>query len=234
LFELALQPIVTAGLRDLVAYEAFLRMRSPGFGGPRAVIQRAERGGMLADLSDDIFHLAADRVRSLPADIGLFVNVHPAELADPVAFRDRLDVLLPFADRVNLELTERSATADAPAWRQSFSIARERGFGLAIADLGTQWEGVSVVQDLAPDFVKLDMSLVRDIHKHAYKRRVADVLCRVARCMGATVVAEGVETSEEEAVLVKCGANLLQGYLFGRPRLAVDQQPATPPTAVPA
>ena len=68
-----------------------------------------------------------------------------------------------------------------------------------------------------PEIVKIDMSLVRDVHKSVLKQRTIGALCRLCRDVGELVVGEGVETLEEREALVELGCDLLQGYLLGRP-----------------
>jgi EAL domain-containing protein (putative c-di-GMP-specific phosphodiesterase class I) len=94
---------------------------------------------------------------------------------------------------------------------------REMGFRIAIDDLGAGYAGLTSFAMLEPEFVKLDMSLVRDIHKNDTKRRLVSSMTSLCKEMGMIVVAEGVETSEERAALVDIGCDLLQGYLLARP-----------------
>lgn len=222
LFELALQPVLDRG-GALFGYEALLRTRLSDLGSPLQALREAEAGGMLPELSSRIFALAADCIASLPDPVKLFVNVHPAELIDPVSFRARLQPLLPFAHRVSLELTERSRTSSCPRWPESLMMARASGFALALSDLGASTEALPIIRTIVPDFIKLDRTLVRDIDRHPRKRRVAELLCSVAGLIGSVAVAERVEKPDEASALRQCGVSLFQGYLFGRPAPAASR-----------
>ena len=91
------------------------------------------------------------------------------------------------------------------------------GFRLAVDDIGAGYSGLASFTELMPEVVKIDMSLVRDIHKSALKQRTIAALCRLWRESGSLVVGEGVETPEERDTLVGLGCDLLQGYLIARP-----------------
>ena len=91
------------------------------------------------------------------------------------------------------------------------------GFAIAVDDLGAGYSSLSVLAELQPSFIKVDMSIVRGIDCDPRKQRLVDLLCRFADATDATLIAEGVETGEEAAALRECGAHLLQGYLFGKP-----------------
>ena len=88
---------------------------------------------------------------------------------------------------------------------------------MAVDDLGEGYAGLSSLVTLRPDIAKLDMSLVRDVHRSPLKRDIVAALVDLARRSGILVVAEGIETVEERDALVELGCDLLQGYYFARP-----------------
>jgi EAL domain-containing protein (putative c-di-GMP-specific phosphodiesterase class I) len=88
---------------------------------------------------------------------------------------------------------------------------------LAVDDLGAGYSGLSSLPLLAPEFVKIDMSLVRAIDSDAPKRRIVTGLVALAHELGMKVVSEGVETERERDTLVDAGTDFLQGYLLGKP-----------------
>jgi EAL domain-containing protein (putative c-di-GMP-specific phosphodiesterase class I) len=90
-------------------------------------------------------------------------------------------------------------------------------FRVAIDDLGAGYAGLTSFATLDPDFVKLDMSLVRDIHRNHTKERVVRSMAAVCRELGMLVVAEGVESPQERDLLVALGCDFLQGYLLAKP-----------------
>ena len=91
------------------------------------------------------------------------------------------------------------------------------GFRIAIDDLGAGYAGLTSFATLEPEFVKLDMSLVRDVDKNPTKKKLVRSMTSLCRDLGMLVVAEGVETLAERDVLVEAGCDLLQGYLLAKP-----------------
>jgi EAL domain-containing protein (putative c-di-GMP-specific phosphodiesterase class I) len=227
---LAVQPIVAAGDGRVVAYEALMRSSHPLLRGPLDILRAAEKYGMLHALSSVLADAAEKLAAALPPGPQLFMNLHPSELADPGNLAQRIAGLRRFAGRMVLEITERSHVLDFAAWRESTALLRDAGFSIAVDDLGAGYSSLSVLAELKPQYIKVDMSIVRDIHRDGHKHRLAELLCGFASTTGATLVAEGVETEDEARILRACGAHLLQGYLFGHPSIEV----ASSFTAIPA
>ena len=214
---LALQPIVGGKTGTIRAFECLLRSNHSVLDGPLSVIRAAERHQMLPQLGQAVSRYAAGWMSRLPEDIKLFMNLHPDELADPDGMCASLEPLRPWAERVVLEITERSRLQGIEAWDESVERVTAMGFAIAVDDLGAGYSSLSVLAELQPSFIKVDMSIVRGIDCDPRKQRLVDLLCRFADATDATLIAEGVETGEEAAALRECGAHLLQGYLFGKP-----------------
>jgi EAL domain-containing protein (putative c-di-GMP-specific phosphodiesterase class I) len=216
---LALQPIVR-GDGAVIAYEALLRSADPVLSGPLTVLRAAEEHDLIDALAEAVALRSAAILDRLPGEHRLFINLHPEELRDPEALDERLRRLQRHASRVVLEITERSSLADAVGWERSIETMARRGFTIAVDDLGSGYSSLSVLAELQPRYIKIDMSIVRDVDKTPRKQRLFDLLCRFADATDALVVAEGIETAAESETVQRCGAHLLQGYLFGRPELA--------------
>ncbi len=217
---LAIQPIVDARDGKVAAYECLLRSADPVLTGPLTVLRAAEEHGLIGNLAHAVTLRAAAVLTRLPEHSRLFVNLHPAELGDPEGLDDRLRMLQQHAARVTFEITERSSLADARGWERSVEAILRRGFTIAVDDLGSGYSSLSVLAELQPRFVKIDMSIVRDIDRTPRKHRLFDLLCRFADATDSLVVAEGIETQAEADVVRECGAHLMQGYLFARPEIA--------------
>jgi EAL domain-containing protein (putative c-di-GMP-specific phosphodiesterase class I) len=97
---------------------------------------------------------------------------------------------------------------------------RAMGFKTAIDDFGSGFAGLGVLSKFQPDIVKLDMDLIRDIHKDAVKRTIVSHTLNMVADLGATALCEGIETVEEYQALRDLGVDLMQGYLFAKPALA--------------
>jgi EAL domain-containing protein (putative c-di-GMP-specific phosphodiesterase class I) len=212
---IAYHPIVDVRKQAVFGYEALLRSTEPSLPHPGAVIDAAMRLGRIEPLGRAIRSLAAEPI---PADenFALFVNLHVTDLTDP-ALSDPESPLSKIAHRVVLEITERSSLDEVKDARRRVAALREMGFRIAVDDLGAGYAGLSSFTLLEPEIVKLDMSLVRDIHVTSTKQKVVRSMTTLSKDMGMTVVAEGVETKEERDCLVDLGCDLLQGFLFAKP-----------------
>jgi EAL domain-containing protein (putative c-di-GMP-specific phosphodiesterase class I) len=118
---------------------------------------------------------------------------------------------------VVLEITERSSLDKLDNVQQRVAALRRMGFRIAIDDLGAGYAGLTTFAQLEPEIVKLDMSLVRDVHTNGTKRKVVRSMTQLAREIGAMVVAEGVENEDELATVVDLGCDFVQGFYFARP-----------------
>jgi len=212
---IAYHPIVDVRAETIFGYEALLRSTEPSLPHPGAVIDAAMRLGRIESLGRSIRSLAAEPI---PADreFALFVNLHVTDLTDP-ALSDPESPLSKIAHRVVLEITERSSLDEVKDARRRVAALREMGFRIAVDDLGAGYAGLSSFTLLEPEIVKLDMSLIRDVHITSTKQKVVRSMTSLSKDMGMIVVAEGVETREERDCLVDLGCDLLQGFLFAKP-----------------
>lgn len=220
---LAHQPIVEASSHHLMGYEALMRIDDTAFPGPPALLELAQECGRLPVLGRTVRQRAARAVAQLPKDLVLFVNIHPSDLLDE-SLRDSRGPLSMMAQQVVLEVTERASIEGIPEINEIVAELRRLGYRLAVDDLGAGYSGLSSLTVLEPEFVKIDMSLVRDIDKAPAKQRIVAGIIALARELGMTVVSEGVETNAERDALISLGSHLLQGYLIGRP----EREPQDP------
>jgi EAL domain-containing protein (putative c-di-GMP-specific phosphodiesterase class I) len=93
----------------------------------------------------------------------------------------------------------------------------ELGFSFAIDDVGAGYSGLETVASLGANYLKVDMSLVRDVHQKKISQQVLKAILDMAVGVGATVIAEGIQTEDEKAALLDLGVRYGQGYLYGRP-----------------
>ena len=211
---MAYQPIVRWGRRELYAYEALVRTREPSVPHPGALIDLAQRLDRLPELGRRIRRAVAATASSSVSR--LFVNLHPLDLLDDDLY-DLESPLSRHARRVVLEVTERAGLDAIADLGERLRRLRALGYRVAIDDLGEGYAGLSSLAKVAPEFVKLDMSLVRGIDASATQRQIVSSTAQLCRALGSHLVAEGVETPAERDALVTLGIDLLQGYLVGRP-----------------
>jgi len=210
------QPIVRADDGSLFGYEALLRTAEPAFPSAPAVLDAAERLDALWPLGRIMRERASLAMLDADPQLHLFLNLHPHDLSDPLL----LDTASPHCDlasRVVLEVTERAPLDNLAEVNAQIGRLREAGFRLAIDDLGAGYSGLTSFVQLEPEFVKLDMSLVRNVDSNRVKQRLVKSITDVCRDLGLLVVAEGIESEAERDTLIDLRCNLLQGYRFGKP-----------------
>jgi diguanylate cyclase (GGDEF)-like protein len=208
------QPIVDARDHRIVAYEALCRPTNPAFAGPAALMETAEHAGRVLELGRACRMVSMAPFSQLDGECLMFVNLHPREL-DAALVHER--PMSEFAHRVVLEITETAAIADYERVRETIAKLRKHGYRIALDDLGAGYAGLNSLALLAPDFVKLDMSLIRGIHEKNSSRRLVKHLLEFCAGEQIPVIAEGVETAEEHDKVREIGCPLLQGNYLAPP-----------------
>ena len=224
----AYQPIVRAKDQEIFAYEALMRSEEPDLPNPAAVLKAAERVARLADLGGTMRRLAAYELTRADEAV-LFVNLHPEDLCDEALY-DPEAPLTQLAPRVVLEITERASLEHIRNLRDRVARLRALGFRIALDDLGAGYAGLTSFTQLEPEFVKLDMELIRGIHQHEMKRKIVRSMVELCHDMGKLIVAEGIETPEECRAIVDLGCDLLQGYFLAKPARVSVGQTLQPPS----
>lgn len=214
---LAFQPIIDWPTKSVYGYEALVRSAEPALGNPGLLFDAAERLGRVSELGRRIRRLLAQSAERAPADAVLFTNLHSADLNDEDLFSAGAPMSA-WASRIVLEITERASLDRVGDVRRRIGQLRELGFRIAVDDLGAGYAGLSSFSQLEPDIAKLDMSLVRGIDQAPRKASIVRSMITVCtQELHTKLVCEGVETPQERDALLELGADLLQGYLFGRP-----------------
>jgi EAL domain-containing protein (putative c-di-GMP-specific phosphodiesterase class I) len=212
----AYQPIISVSDRTVYGYEALMRSAHGALPGPQHLLEAAERLHALDTLDRLIRQRAVEPIAGAPPNTLLFINLHPKDLMDP-ELADPGSPLAAIANRVVLEVTERSSLGGLDDVQARVAELRKLGYRIAIDDLGAGYAGLTSFALLEPEFVKIDMTLTRGIDKSAVKQKLVSSLTSLCREMNMTIVTEGVETPAERDTLVGLGCDLLQGYLFAKP-----------------
>ncbi|HUT77993.1 MAG TPA: EAL domain-containing protein [Polyangia bacterium] len=213
---MAYQPIVDWKEKRVVAFEALVRTNEPTIPHPGVLFAVAERLERVHEIGRRIRHAIAKNLVEQPPLAEIFINLHPSDFLDETLFSPD-SPLAAFASQIVLEVTERAALDESAGIARRVGRLRELGYRIAIDDLGAGYAGLTYFTQLTPDVVKIDISLVRDIHKDMIKQKLVGSLTVLCKDLGMRVVAEGIETTEERDTVVGLGCDLLQGYLFARP-----------------
>jgi EAL domain-containing protein (putative c-di-GMP-specific phosphodiesterase class I)/CheY-like chemotaxis protein len=208
------QPIVDLSTGAIVGSEALARFLDEPDRPPNERFREAADVGLGVELELAAIRSALAEVGNVPA--GTYISVNASHR---VAMHRGLLGLLDEApvERLVVEITEHEPVEDYDAFTSALRLLRERGVRIAIDDAGAGFSSLRHTLRLAPDIVKLDISITRDIDTDRGRRALASAMISFADEMGMVIVAEGVETEAERATLKELGVPFGQGYLFAKP-----------------
>jgi len=214
-------PIVR--LRDgfVVGHEALTRpLSSRAFESVEDLFAFAESTDLIIDFERLCRSTAIQSARNLPPGGLLFLNASAQAVEDPEWATGGVDKLLHASglrpEDVVVEITERVAIVYHDAFRLALRTFKDRGFRVAVDDMGAGYSSLQALASVEPDFLKLDVSLNRDIDRSGIKRSLLESLRMLADKIRAQVIAEGVEREGERATLLALGIELGQGFHFHR------------------
>jgi len=219
------QPIVGLGTGDVAGCEALVRWRQParGLRMPAEFIGIAEEFGLISPIGAWVLEQACREAAGWPGDTYVAVNLSAIQLRD-VEFCAEIARILERTGlapgRLQIEITEAVLLADSATIARSLATLREMGIGIALDDFGTGYSSLRSVRAFRPDKIKIDRSFVREIDADEQSRIVVGAVIALARSLGISTVAEGVETEEQSRLLLAYGCVEGQGYHFSRPRPA--------------
>jgi EAL domain-containing protein (putative c-di-GMP-specific phosphodiesterase class I) len=195
------------------AHEALVRCSVPALSNPLELFERALAVGCAGRLGRMIREIAVPLSAGLP----LFLNVHPQELHESWIVRPD-DPIFSHDDVLYLEVTEAMPLTQHDLCMSVLQELRSRcNVELVVDDLGAGYSNLKRILDLEPKVVKLDRELIVNVDRNPRQQRFIASIVRMCVDLGATVVAEGIETEEEFSALRDTGVHYGQGFLFARP-----------------
>ncbi len=222
---MAFQPIVDVARREVFAYEALVR-GSDGTGAPDVLARVTPDNRYAFDQACRVKAVELAARLSIPCQVS--INFLPnAVYQAATCIRATLEAARRCGfptDRLLFEVTESEELVDKEHLRGIIDEYRRQGFRTAIDDFGAGYAGLNLLAEFQPDLIKLDMALVRGINADSVRQTIVKGIVGMCRVLGIGVIAEGVETRDELAMLRAIGIDLFQGYLFARP--AIGQLPA--------
>jgi diguanylate cyclase (GGDEF)-like protein len=206
------QPLVALATGQVSGYEALTRFKAPPKRFPDQWFNLAARVGLGGVLEAAAIKKALD-VPDRPPGTYLSLNLSPSTLRAP-----EVEAVLP-QDLTGLviEVTEHELASDDALLAADLARLRERGARVAVDDAGAGYAGLQQLMRVSPDLIKLDRSLVQNIHEDPAKQALVDSFVRFGRRTGAQVVAEGIEIEEELRVLADLDVTYGQGYFLAKP-----------------
>lgn len=222
------QPIVDLRSEKILGVEALARFHCEPQRPPNVWFDEAAFVGRGADLELAAVRAALRHLDAFPTTHLVSVNVSP-ETAIALELQQLLERVP--AQRIVLELTEHAPVSDYDRLLPALDALRGRGVRIAIDDTGAGYSHLRHVLHVRPEIIKLDMGLTQGISDDPARRALATALVAFGQEIGATIVAEGIETREEFTTLVELGVPLGQGYYLGRPAPPPESDSAAAVTA---
>lgn len=218
------QPIVYASDPSRIfAREALMRgfARNAAVIYPGHLLETARACNMLAIVDHAARTAALEGLVRGEVQEKIFVNISAGSAHDPTEAVDSTARVVDAAgiahDRVVFELTETDETLDPGMLLHILDAYRTAGFGVALDDVGSGYSSLNLLHQLRPDFIKVDMEIIRGVHTDGYKALIAEKILEIAKSLGIRTIAEGIEKPEELAWVQAHGADFVQGYLIARP-----------------
>ena len=225
-FLLHYQPKVVSPAGPMIGVEALLRWQPPGRGiiAPDEFLPVAERTGLIVPIGNWVIDEACRQMRVWQAqghtDWTVAVNLSTVQLTHA----GLLDVLRDTLHRhqleprhLVLEVTESTAMRDAATSLAILNQVAALGIGISIDDFGTGYSSLLYLKQLPANELKIDRGFIAELTQGNDDEAIVSAIVALGKTLGLKIVAEGVETAEQQALLTRLGCNVLQGYLLGRP-----------------
>ena len=225
-FQLFYQPQIEARTKKLIGAEALLRWKQPEgrMVSPMEFVPILEETKMILPVGKWIVEEAlrtCKKWRAIVPDFKMSINISSVQIKDMTFFpfvREAIRRIGVPPKAVTLELTESTIVSDWAFINQQFNEFRDQGVQIAMDDFGTGYSSLAYLKNLSCDIVKVDRAFVKNILDNDFDTRLVEYTVTLCRSVGIRTCIEGVEENEVyEIVTNRCGADYIQGYLFGRP-----------------
>ena len=230
-YELYYQPIVDLITGDIVKAEALIRWHHPtrGMVSPVEFIPLAEESGLIIEIGDWVFKQAALQVKSwrdtYNKNLQVSINKSPVQFRAATNCDDWLNYLNEIGlsgKAIVIEITEGLLMDNSENISDQLLQYRDAGVQVSLDDFGTGYSALSYLNKFDIDFLKIDQSFTRNLAPGSNDMALSEAIILMAHTLGLEVIAEGIETEQQQQLLIGAGCNYGQGYLFSKP-IPADQ-----------
>ncbi len=226
-FELHYQPVVNLASNNITGFEALIRWNHPtqGMIAPVTFIPLAEEIGFIVPIGEWVIREACATAARWPDDLHVAVNISAVQFRNPGLMQVIVGALAASGlhpTRLEIEITETVLLKNKETTLAVLHQLRALGIRIAMDDFGTGYSSLTYLQCFPFDKIKIDRSFVKDITENAGSLNIVRAIAALAKGMGMTATAEGVETSEQRDRIKSEGCAEMQGYLFSKPLPAAE------------
>ena len=220
--ELHYQPIINLGRNVITGFEALARWRHPvkGMVPPALFIPVAEDSGLILPLGEWALREACRTAAQWSDDLHIAVNLSPMQFQTPNLFSLIQGILAETGlapHRLELEITERIFMENNDSTLSTLRRLKELGVRVSLDDFGTGYSSLSYLRSFPFDKIKVDRAFISDLKESSDHVVIVQAVVSIARALGMTTTAEGVETEEQQQFLTTLGCDEVQGYLYSAP-----------------
>jgi diguanylate cyclase (GGDEF)-like protein/PAS domain S-box-containing protein len=226
-FEVHYQPIHDLNTDQITAFEALIRWKHPlrGMISPMDFIPLAEETGLITQLGDWILRKACMDAAAWSREVRVAVNLSPVQFKNSNLVQSVISALASSGltpERLELEITETVLLQDSEATLAALHKLRSFGVKISMDDFGTGYSSLSYLRSFPFDKIKIDRSFVHELATREDSMAIVRAVTGLGKSLGISIVAEGVETTEQLGLLRTEGCTEVQGFLFSRPRPAQE------------
>lgn len=223
-FSTFFQPIVQVTDMSIFGYECLSRgvLKDGSYMNPGGMFEIAKKTGMLFNLDRQCRETAIKTAAVKNIKKNVFINFLPTAIYNPeFCLRDTVKwaTQLEFDPaKLTFEVVETEKIDSVSHLKSIFDYYHQRGFQCALDDVGSGYSSLNILAALSPDILKIDMELIRGIHKTPTKQSIVSALVSLAKNLNCKIIAEGIETVDEFEWIQQTGIDFVQGYYFAKPR----------------
>ncbi len=217
------QPIVETKTGEIFGYEALSRgiLKDGSLLSPEQLFLSAKAMDLLFYLDRICRETSIRSASKQEVKKKLFINFIPTAIYEPSLCLQTTEKVLQEenidAKQVVFEVVESEKVVDFDHLNRILDYYKDKGYSTALDDIGSGYSTISSLLQLRPDYMKIDISIIRDIHLDSKKQELLDAFIENGKKIGLTILAEGIQTTDEYHYLKKKKVDLMQGYLFGKP-----------------
>ena len=220
------QPIISLTDSTIIGYEALSRgPQDSNMQSPEVLLNMAKECDKLWELEDLFRSKALESIYNSKLNVKIFLNINP-EIIDSLKFKNYFtdEYLRKYGlncKNIIFEITERDMIKNIDSFKETIEYCKSKDYQIAIDDAGSGHSGLNRICHIKPNYIKLDMQLIRDIDKCSTKQAIVRSMHEFTKLTDCNLIAEGIETEDELKTLIDIGIQYGQGYFIQRPEESI-------------